>query len=166
MARCQHIKPEIGVGCFEVGLVGLSNAGQQCCGKGAAGPGEVRVLLRRDPVERHHRSGGIPRMECWQVPIGTVPILGWVRSRENLRWVGDISRHSVPHFIRGDQGQGAGDVMLCALVAGLHFDIFLPTLEIGTRVVGERLDEGDSCDGVSHGVGRVVEWVGGWMLIV
>ena len=49
----------------------------------------------------------------------------------------------------------------CALVAGLHFHIFLPTLKVGTRVVGERLDEGDSWGGFSHGLGRVVEWVVG-----
>ena len=74
LARCQHVDPEIWVGGFEVGLAGGSNAGQQCCGKGAAGSGEIRVLLCGYPVQGNNRSSGIPRMDCWHVPIGAVPV--------------------------------------------------------------------------------------------
>jgi hypothetical protein len=52
---------------------------------------------------------------------------------------GHIGRDTVPYSIGGDEGKGAGYVVLGTDVAGVGFNLLEPRLELGSMVVGEGL---------------------------
>ena len=72
--------------------------------------------------------------------------------------VGDVAGDHVPHNVRDHKGKGTSNVVLWTLVSGLDFDVLEPSLEVGSRVIGEGVGKGDCRVSLRHGW-----WVGGWM---
>ena len=62
---------------------------------------------------------------------------------EDIGGVGDVNGHFVPDSVCGNEGKGAGRVVLRAEVASHRFSFLKPRLKIGSRVVGERLGNGE-----------------------
>jgi hypothetical protein len=49
----------------------------------------------------------------------------------------------VPDSVCGNEGKGASRVMMRTAVASQCFSLFKPHLEIGSRVMGERVSKGE-----------------------
>ncbi len=107
------------------------------------------------------RDASIIGMLCGHVPG---------RAGAELRWValgdpgdiGDVAGDHVPHNVGDHKAKGTSNVVLWTLVSGLGFDVLEPGLEVGSRVIGERVGKGD-CR-VSLSVSDMMGgWMGGWM---
>ena len=73
--------------------------------------------------------------------------------------VGKVLGLLVPDLIAGNQGKGAGGVVLWAHVDCRCLRFFEPRLEIVSRCVGQRRGEGSEFGITRHGDG----WMNGWM---
>ena len=78
-----------------------------------------------------------------QIPRGASTVGGWVGAGQDLGAVGEVDRNVVPDLVCGNEGKGAGRVVLRTEVAGQCFSLFKPRLEIGSRVMGERVGKGN-----------------------
>ena len=76
-------------------------------------------------------------------PRGASAVIGWVGAGQDLGGVGDVNGQFVPDLVCGNEGKGAGRVVLRAEVASHRFSFLKPRLKIGSRVVGERLGKGE-----------------------
>ena len=76
------------------------------------------------------------------IPRGPSTVGGWVGAGKDLGAVGEVDRNFVPDLVCGNEGKGAGGVVLRTEVAGQCFSLFKPRLEIGSRVMGERVGKG------------------------
>ena len=76
-------------------------------------------------------------------PRGASAVIGWVGAGQDLGAVGEVDRNVVPDLVCGNEGKGAGRVVLRTEVAGQCFSLFKPRLEIGSRVMGERVGKGN-----------------------
>ena len=77
------------------------------------------------------------------IPRGASTVGGRVGSGKDLGAVGEVDRNVVPDLVCGNEGEGAGRVVLRTEVAGQCFSLFKPSLEIGSRVMGERVGKGN-----------------------
>ena len=76
-------------------------------------------------------------------PRGSSAVRGCVGAGQDLGGVGDVNGQFVPDLVCGNEGKGAGRVVLRTEVASQCFSLFKPRLEIGSRVVGERVGKGN-----------------------
>ncbi len=104
------------------------------------------VFASRDAMFRNH-------VPCW---TGTV--YGCVCASQDLGGVGKVLGLLVPNRIAGDQGKGAGGVVLWAHSDGRCPCFFEPRLEMLSRCVGQRRGEGSE-----FGIARHDGWMDGWM---
>jgi hypothetical protein len=62
---------------------------------------------------------------------------------EDIDGVGEVNGHFVPDLVCGNEGKGAGRVVLRTEVARHCFSLFKPHLKIGSRVMSERVGKGE-----------------------
>ena len=80
-------------------------------------------------------------MYGWIGPCGASTVDGWVGSGKDLSGVGEVLGLLFPDDIGGDQGKGAGGVVLWAHVNCRCLRFFEPRLEMLSRCVGQRRGE-------------------------
>ncbi len=161
LARSEHVGLQRGKSRAKEDLIGFSHAVQKGSGEDTAGFGEIPVLICLFPVDGDHGGGSIIDMLCGHVPG---------RAGAELRWVtlgdpgdiGDVAGDHVPHNVGNHKAKGTSNFMLWTLVSGLGFDVLEPGLEVGSRVIGERVGKGDCRVSLRHD-GWVDGWMDGWM---
>jgi hypothetical protein len=94
-------------------------------------------------VDRHDGGCGVFRVLGGEIPRGASTVGGWVGAGQDLGAVGEVDRKIFPDYVGGNEGKGAGRVVLRTEVAGQCFSLFKPRLEIGSRVMGERVGKGN-----------------------
>ena len=83
----------------------------------------------------------------------------WVGAGQHLGGVGGVFGQLCPDKVGGHKAEGTSNVVLGTLVPCLGLDVLEPLLEVGSRVGGEGVSEGD-------GRGLILRhggWVDGWM---
>ncbi len=93
----------------------------------------------------------------WHGPCGASTVYGWVGAGQDLGEVGGVLRLLFPNDIGGDQGKGAGGVVLWAQVHRSCLGFFEPRLEVEAGFVGKRGGKGGEFQ-LSHDGG-----MDGWM---
>ena len=157
LARSEHVGLQRGKSRSKVGSIGFSHTIQEGSGEGTACFGEIPVLGRLFPVDRDHGGGSIVGMHCGHVPSRAGAELRWI-ALGNPGRVGDVAGDHIPHVVGDHKAQSTSYVVLGTLLSGLGFDVLEPSLEVGSRVIGEGVGKGDCRVSLRHGW-----WVGGWM---
>ena len=77
-------------------------------------------------------------------------------------YVGDVAGDHIPHVVGDHKAQSTSYVVLGTVVSGVGFDVLEPSLEVGSRVIGEGVGKGDCRVSLRHD-GWVGGWLDGWM---
>jgi hypothetical protein len=161
LARSEHVGFQRGKSRSKQGSIGFSHAVQKGSGEGTAGFGKIPVPCGLFPVDGDHGGGSIICMLCGHVPGRAGAVLRWVASG-NPGKVGDVAGDHVPYNVGDHKAKSTSNVVLWTLVSGLGFDVLEPGLEVGSRVNGEGVGNGDCRVSLRHD-GWVGGWVDGWM---
>ena len=102
------------------------------------------LRVAREPllVDRHYGGCGVRCVLGRHIPRWAGTVLRRL-AEEDIGGIGDVNGHFVPDSVCGNEGKGAGRVVLRTEVARHCFSLFKPHLKIGSRVMGERVGKGN-----------------------